>query len=55
MELLVAFIMVGLFVGAYIITYLVNNKVAAPEIDIDVSGCSACQSKACGHNPANKQ
>lgn len=54
MNIFVVFIMLALFVATYIITYMLNKKVEAPYVDIDMGGCASCQSGACGHNPANK-
>lgn len=54
MELLVAVGFIVLVVFMFVGTYVLNNRVQAPDIDVDMSGCGGCKSINCGHNPARK-
>lgn len=54
MDLLVVFGFMTFIIIAFIGTYILNNRVKTPDIEVDMSGCNGCKSINCGHNPARK-
>lgn len=54
MGLLVVLGFMALMIMAFIGTYVLNNRVQTPNIEVDMSGCNGCKSINCGHNPARK-
>lgn len=52
-RIIVIIILLVVVIGMFITTYVLNKRTPAPDIDVDMSGCSGCKSVMCQRHPAH--